>query len=177
LKLAARRIRLVEATPADVPALVDLHARVARDLTARFGRGHWSGEPTERGLLYNLRISRIFVVRSRGKIVATLRLSTRRPWAIDPSYFTPCSRPLYLTDMAIEPKKQGAGLGRQCLAVLPAIARAWPADAIRLDAYDAPAGAGGFYARGGFREVGRVVYRGTPLIYFERLVDADDPAR
>jgi GNAT superfamily N-acetyltransferase len=171
LKLATPRIRLIEATPADAPALVDLYARVARDLTARFGRGHWSSEPTERGMLYNLRIPRILVVKSRGKIVATLRLATRRPWAIDPSYFTPGRRPLYLTGMAIEPRKQGSGLGRQLLAALPAIARAWPADAIRLDAYDAPAGAGGFYAKAGFREVGRVVYRGVPLIYFEHLLD------
>lgn len=166
----ARPVRLVEATPADAPALVDLHGRAARDLTGRFGRGHWSSEPSERGILFNLRISRIFVIKSRGRITATLRLSTRRPWAIDASYFTPCQRPLYLTDMAVEPKKQGTGLGRQCLLAVPAIVRAWPADAIRLDAYDAPAGAGGFYARCGFQEVGRVVYRGTPLIYFEALL-------
>jgi hypothetical protein len=53
---------------------------------------------------------------------------------------------------------------------VPAIARAWPADAVRLDAYDAPAGAGGFYARCGYRERGRVTYRGVPLIYFEHVL-------
>ena len=50
------------------------------------------------------------------------------------------------------------------------IARAWPGDAIRLDAYDAAAGAGEFYAKCGFREVGRATYRGTPLIYFELML-------
>jgi hypothetical protein len=44
------------------------------------------------------------------------------------------------------------------------------ADAIRLDAYDGAVGAGAFYAKYGFKEVGRVVYRGTPLIYFELLL-------
>ena len=44
------------------------------------------------------------------------------------------------------------------------------AAAIRLDAYDSTAGAGGFYARCGYREVGRVTYRGTALIYFESLL-------
>ena len=39
-----------------------------------------------------------------------------------------------------------------------------------LDAYDAKAGAGGFYARCGFAERGRVVYKGDPLIYYERLL-------
>jgi hypothetical protein len=48
--------------------------------------------------------------------------------------------------------------------------RAWPGDAIRLDAYDAEAGAGKFYAKCGFRERGRVVYRKTPLIYFELIL-------
>jgi hypothetical protein len=44
-----------------------------------------------------------------------------------------------------------------------------PRYALRLDAYDADAGAGGFYAKCGFREVGRVVYRKNPLVYFELL--------
>lgn len=51
------------------------------------------------------------------------------------------------------------------------VAQEWPADAIRLDAYDAEAGAGDFYRKCGFREVGRVSYRGVPLIYFERMLE------
>jgi GNAT superfamily N-acetyltransferase len=51
-----------------------------------------------------------------------------------------------------------------------AVARAWPADAIRLDAYDHEAGAGEFYRKCGFKEVGRVTYRGVPLVYFELLL-------
>ena len=47
------------------------------------------------------------------------------------------------------------------------VAKVWPADAIRLDAHDADAGAGGFYAKCGYSEVGRAVYRGTPLNYYE----------
>jgi hypothetical protein len=39
-----------------------------------------------------------------------------------------------------------------------------------LDAYDAAAGAGRFYARCGYQERGRVVYKGDPLIYFELLL-------
>ena len=165
-----RSVRLVEATPADAEALVALHVRVAGELTRQYGRGHWSGEPTVRGILWNLRISRIYVVRRRGQLLATLRLTTRKPWAIDPAYFTPCRRPLYLVDMAVDPSRQRSGLGRQCLDRVPELARGWSADAIRLDAYDAPAGAGPFYAKCGYRETGRVSYRGVPLIYFERLV-------
>lgn len=44
-----------------------------------------------------------------------------------------------------------------------------PGEVIRLDALDASAGAGGFYAKCGFSEVARVRYRGCPLVYYERL--------
>lgn len=50
------------------------------------------------------------------------------------------------------------------------VAAAWPADAIRLDAYDAEAGAGAFYEKCGYRQRGRVVYRGDPLVYYELLL-------
>jgi ribosomal protein S18 acetylase RimI-like enzyme len=40
-------------------------------------------------------------------------------------------------------------------------------EAVRLDAYDADAGAGEFYEKCGFTEVGRVTYRLNPLIYYE----------
>lgn len=50
------------------------------------------------------------------------------------------------------------------------IAAAWPADAIRLDAYDAAAGAGPFYAKCRFLVRGHVVYKGDPLVYYELLL-------
>jgi GNAT superfamily N-acetyltransferase len=58
-------------------------------------------------------------------------------------------------------------VGRFLVDEAKAAGRAWPGNAIRLDAYDHDAGAGAFYVKCGFREVGRVVYRGVPLIYFE----------
>jgi GNAT superfamily N-acetyltransferase len=102
--------------------------------------------------------------------VGVLSLDTRKPWAIAPEYFTPVRKPLYLRDMAVAPAVQGHGVGRLLLAEVERVARAWPADAIRLDAYDGAAGAGTFYAKYGFKEMGRVVYRGTPLVYFELLL-------
>jgi GNAT superfamily N-acetyltransferase len=73
--------------------------------------------------------------------------------------------------MAVAPPLQRKGIGRRCLEHAQQVAIAWPADALRLDAYDAEAGAGAFYARCGFTEVGRASYRSTPLAYFERLLD------
>jgi GNAT superfamily N-acetyltransferase len=153
-----------------VSAVVALRASTARDLTKRFGRGHWSGEPTERGTLYDMRISKVWLVRSGRAAVATFRLSTRKPWAVDRSYFTTSERPVYLTDMSVRPDYQRRGVGRRCVDEIIRIARAWPADAIRLDAYDADAGAGDFYARCGFRHVGNAIYRRTPLVYYEMVL-------
>jgi GNAT superfamily N-acetyltransferase len=70
----------------------------------------------------------------------------------------------------VAPDRQRRGLGRDLVREAISVARAWPSQAIRLDAYDAPAGAGAFYLKCGFREVGRVTYRKVPLIYFELLL-------
>ena len=105
-----------------------------------------------------------------GRIVSALRLQTKRPWAIDASYFTHVERPLYLVAMVVAVPRQRSGLGRNALRDAHDVARSWPADAIRLDAFDAPAGAGPFYASCGYQERGRVRYKGNPLIYFELLL-------
>jgi len=163
-------LSLAAATPDDALAIAALRTAVAERLTRDYGPGHWSSAVSERGVLHGLRTSRVLMARDGGRVVATLRLATKKPWAIDTTYFTACGRALYLTDMAVAPDVQRRGIGRRCLEEARRLAREWPADAIRLDAYDAPAGAGGFYARCGFREVGRVTYRKTPLVYYELLL-------
>lgn len=90
--------------------------------------------------------------------------------ALDLASFTPVKRPLYLTGMAVSVAHQRQGLGRQALGDARAVAAAWPADAIRLDAFDAEAGAGAYSARCGYSERGRVVYRGDPLVYYELVL-------
>ena len=157
------------ATEADAAALAALHTVVAEDLTRRFGRGPWSSATSERGVLFGMRHSRVVIARKGKGIVGTLRLPTKKPWAIDVSYFTRAKKPLYLTHMAVIPTLQRQGIGSRLLREAVKQARAWPADAIRLDAFDARAGAGAFYTKCGFREVGRVTYRKAPLIYFEWL--------
>jgi GNAT superfamily N-acetyltransferase len=170
LTLDRSDLRFATAADADAAAIAALRTAVAERLTQDFGPGHWSGAVTEKTVLRSVRSSRVIIARKGGEIVGTLRLATKKPWAIDAKYFTQVRRPLYLTDMAVDPAVQRAGIGRQLLQEAGALATAWPADAIRLDSYDAAAGAGPFYAKCGLREVGRVTYRGTPLIYFERVL-------
>jgi GNAT superfamily N-acetyltransferase len=158
------------ATEDDAPALARLRTAVAVRLTEVYGKGHWSSAVAERGVLRGLRYARVLVARSGPTILGTLRLATKKPWAIDVSYFTAAKRALYLTDMAVDPEWQRQGIGRRLMAEAADVARAWPASAIRLDAYDAAAGAGDFYAKCGLTEVGRVTYRQVPLIYFELVL-------
>ena len=166
---------MTRAEGADAAELADLHNVVAEQQTRRLGKGHWSYRTTEKGVRWSLKTSRVFVARDRGKIAATFALQTRKPWAIDVSHFTPVPRPVYLVGVAVDPRRQSRGLGRRIVAAAIAEARAWPADAIRLDAYDTDTGAGRFYAACGFRERGRVKYKGTPLRYYEMLLDSMTP--
>lgn len=163
-------LSLAVATEVDAAAIAELRAAVARALTHLHGKGHWSSSGTEKGALRAIRTSRVILARTGAEMVGALSLGTRKPWAIALEYFTPVRQPLYLHDMAVAPVAQGHGIGRSLLVEAERVARAWPADAIRLDAYHGAVGAGAFYARYGFREMGRVAYKGTPLIYFELLL-------
>jgi len=160
-------IRLELATTADATAIASLRTAVAGHLTSTFGKGPWSSTTSERGVLYHMRISRVFVARGPEGPIASLTLGTRKPWAIDRKYFAACKRPLYLTEMVVAPGMQRRGIGHGCIVEAARIGREWPGDAIWLDAFDAEGGAGEFYRRCGFREVGRAKYRDCPLIYFE----------
>ena len=157
----------------DAPDVAALRAAVAADLTRRFGHGHWSAAATEKSVLRDIRTSRVLLARARTRAVGTLRLATKRPWAIEPAYFSSRRKVLYLTDMAVAPALQHQGIGRRCMKQARAVAIAWPADAIRLDAYAGEVGACGFYEKCGFDERGRVTYRRTPLVYYELLLRAD----
>jgi ribosomal protein S18 acetylase RimI-like enzyme len=169
-KRPANRARVTRAVRSDAAALAELHNAVSDRLTEEHGKGHWSYRTTERGVLRALETSRVYAARERGKPVATFTLQTRKPWAIDVAYFTPVERPVYLVGLAVDPRRQSRGLGRHMVAAAIAEAKAYPADAIRLDAYDTPAGASAFYLSRGFRERGRRKYKGTPLRYFEMLL-------
>lgn len=163
-------VTIASATAEDAAAVAAVRNTAAEQLTSEHGRGHWSGFISEQGVLRGIDASRVLVARAGAQVVGTLRLATKRPWAIDPNYYASSRRPLYLVDMAVAPGTQRQGVGRQLLDAAMRTARGWNADAIRLDAYDHAAGAGTFYEKCGFQEVGRVIYRGVPLIYYQLLL-------
>ena len=164
-------IQLQLANDDDAPGLVRLREAVNARLAEEFGDGYWCMGLSERAALSAVRGTQVYVARSRGEIAATLTLAARKPWSISLSCFEPRQRPFYLTNMAVHPDLQRQRAGREAIQEARRIALAGGGDAIRLDAYDVPAGAGPFYAKCGFREVGRAVYRMTPLIYYEMVLN------
>lgn len=162
-------MRFSTATRSDAAAIADLRAAAAARLTSDFGHGHWSSIAYEAAVLRDLKAATVLVARERKMVVGTLTLTAKKPWAIDVASFTPCKKPLYLINMAVDPRRQRRGIGRALLREALRVARALSAEAIRLDAYDADAGAGEFYRRCGYRPAGKKTYRGVPLVYFEYM--------
>ncbi|HEY3782634.1 MAG TPA: GNAT family N-acetyltransferase [Fimbriimonadaceae bacterium] len=155
------KAKLLPASPEDVQEIIAFRQAISDRLAEQFGPGYWAARAgSEKQTLFEMRRSTLFIARENGQIVGSLALTTRKPWSVDISYFTSAKKPLYLTAMAVIPDLQRKGLGRSLLVQAQELARNWPADAIRLDAYDAPAGAGDFYAKRGFTEVGRTSYWG-----------------
>ena len=164
-------VRLARAEASHAEAIAAVRNAAADWLTAQHGHGYWSGHCSERGVLGDMkRGASVHVAMLDDGVIATMTLHTRKPWAIDVKYFAPDRRALYLTNMAVSPDRQRGGVGRALLAEAARVAAEWPADAVRLDAFDAIAGAGPFYAKCGFSEVGRATYRLVPLIYYELLL-------
>jgi len=166
--------RMSLAGPEDAQAVANVRTAADAGLAVRYGRR--PSVTSARGVLAEMKRARVYLARRRGEVIATLTLGTRKPWAIDLRYFPKRAHPLYLTSMAVLPGLQGEGIGRRCLEEALRLAREWPAgpaDVIRLDAYDADYGAGGFYRSCGYREIAHASYRGTPLIYYE--IDVPQP--
>src|SRR5215813_12130361 len=98
-------LKLQPATTRDAEPLAALHTEVAQHLTELHGHGPWSSETTEKGVLFAMRHSKVFVARDGDAIIGTFRFATKKPWAIDIDYFSPARKPLYLLAMAIAPQK------------------------------------------------------------------------
>src|SRR5271163_4002562 len=80
--LQKRPFALTAATTDDAKLLAELHTAVAAHLTQVYGQGPWSAQTSEKSILFAMRNGHVFIARQRTKIIATLRLNTKKPWAI-----------------------------------------------------------------------------------------------
>ena len=153
----------------DFQAVSELRQRCSLDLVNRYGDGHWKTWPSVDKLL---RISSggsdVFVMTENSEVRATFTFSRVGPFFLRPEYFA-CPEHVahYMTDLAVDPQYQRKGLGSRCLRFVESIS--FPSvQAIRFDAYDAPAGAAAFYEASGYGLVCRIEFKGVPLILFEK---------
>jgi len=108
------RIKLQVASIDDAADLLLLRNAASERLEEQFGEGFWSGRVSEKGVLFAMRVSTMYIARHRHRAIATLSLSIRKPWAIDRKYFSTSRRPLHSTSMAVSPDEQRKGIGRLC---------------------------------------------------------------
>lgn len=159
------------ARSSDVPAIHRLSRDAADALTRDFGPGHWSKVTTRKTLRKAVDLGSLYVVEADGQVAGTFRLSsTKIPFYRKSWFARPDDPAAYLRDMAIDPAHQRKGLGRAAMAAMERRARAEGLRAIRLDAYDAGAGAGAFYRKCGYTLVHQGNIGATALEYYEKVL-------
>lgn len=161
--------RISVANPDDARAIAALRIAVAQDMTRRFGEGHWSALTSKAAVHRQLRASRVLVAKEKGRVVGTVRLAVAIPSVFDSSAFTAVDTALYVLGLAVAPDFRDQGIGRTLVDSAKDVAHSWPAQALWLDAYRHPAGAGPFYERCGFRELGPSVSGTVPVVFYEWL--------
>jgi GNAT superfamily N-acetyltransferase len=111
----------------------------------------------------------VLLVCAGSRPVATFTLGPKKPPFYHNGWFAePKATAVYLSNMAVLPALQRQGIGTWCIQEAELLARVWGAHAIRLDAYQGPAGAGVFYHKCGFS----LVHAGTlDLEYYEKALD------
>lgn len=164
------RISFRLATAGDVADVHGARAAAADDLVARYGHGHWASVNTPQTIRKHILDGLVHVAENDG-IVGTFTLSRQKIVFYRKGWFAhPDDPSLYLTNMAVHPDHQRAGIGRACMLEIERLAREDGCLSIRFDAYDAEAGAGPFYRKCGFTSVHRGPVGTTKLEYFEKVL-------
>ena len=159
------------AEEADARAVRRVRERAADDLTAQFGRGHWSTVSTVPTLRKHAAARQLYVVERKGEVVATFTLSPKKIVFYRKGWFAEPEVPaLYLTNMAVHPDLQRRGIGRWIMGAIEGLAKEARCRAVRFDAYDGDAGAGEFYQKCRYRCVHRGAVGATRLQYYEKTL-------
>jgi GNAT superfamily N-acetyltransferase len=161
---------LTLASASDAEEIAELRNKVAADVARKSGSRDSGHRTTAKGVLNDLRLGQILIARYQGRVVASLVLVKKKPWAIDVSYFTQVKSQFYLLSMNVDPALQRKGIGSQLLEFAKETAKLRRVNAIRLDAFEDSPWAVAFYAACGFAERGRTIFRIARLVYFECLL-------
>ena len=155
----------------DVLAIRALRVAAAAELTRRAGHGHWSGVSFFPILHRAIFGGSLFVIEEEGRLLASFTLDTIVADYCKPEWFThPADPAFYLRSLSVRVDAQGRGVGRAAMAEAENLARKRGMKALRCDAYEGAASAGGFYEKCGFKPLRRGAVNGTPIVFYEKLL-------
>ncbi|MEZ0260827.1 MAG: GNAT family N-acetyltransferase [Alphaproteobacteria bacterium] len=113
----------------------------------------------------------LFVIEEEGRLLASFTLDTIVADYCKPEWFThPADPAFYLRSLSVRVDAQGRGVGRAAMAEAENLARKRGMKALRCDAYEGAASAGGFYEKCGFKPLRRGAVNGTPIVFYEKLL-------
>ena len=147
---------LRRATPADAPAIAALVERAYVGYTPLLGR---TPLPMLTDFAAAVADHPVWVLSAGATVVGVLELIAREDH-------------LWIDDIAIDPERQGAGLGRRLLAFAEDEARRLGLPALGLLTNERYVANIAMYERYGYRETHREPYRGTDLIHFRKTLEA-----
>lgn len=167
--MATASIRL--AAPGEIAGIYKLSVAAASDLVDKYGQGRWRVAAARKTLKRNQQSDSLFVIVKDAVIVGTFCFTTKKAGFYRRGWFAFPDDPAgYLLNMAIAPQHQRQGIGREVMNHIDQLARSMKLLAVRFDAYEANAGAGGFYRKCGYQlvHVGKVGDVG--LEYYEKVL-------
>jgi len=165
----SRRARAaVRAGAADVDAVARLLADAGRALAAQ-GFRNWDPPYAADRVRRDVAEREVWLVTEDGVPVATYTLADAPTRPYEPPPWPEPSRPaLYLNRLAVDPARQGAGVGGWCLTAIDARAAALGARAVRCDVLRENAALRRFYESRGYVAHGERAHSGWTFVCYER---------
>ena len=113
------------------------------------------------------------VVDEGGALVATFTLAPTPARPYEPEPWPERGLPaLYLNRLAVDPRRQGTGIGGWCLTRVEALAREVGAAAVRCDVLAANVALRAFYERNGYVASGERAHSGWTFACYELTLDS-----
>jgi ribosomal protein S18 acetylase RimI-like enzyme len=155
-------LSLVAASPADVDAAFAIYRACVDAMLARGVRQWDAGYPTRATAADAATRGDLFLLVADGEMLGSVILNdTPAPEYSSVAWREP-GPALVIHTLTIDPRRQGAGIGRAAMVVCEAYARDHGFVSIRLDAYPGNPAAIALYERLGYRRCGEVAFGYKP---------------
>jgi ribosomal protein S18 acetylase RimI-like enzyme len=155
-------LSLVAASPADVDAAFAIYAACTEAMLARGIRQWDAAYPTRATAADAAARGDLFLIVAGGEILGSVILNDTPASEYASVAWREPGPALVIHTLTIDPRRQGAGLGRAAMDACEAFARDHRFASIRLDAYPGNPAAIALYERLGYRRCGEVAFGYKP---------------